>query len=100
MREAMQSQAFAQAKPYLEIHAGRRTRKVSPGTMHAFVQGAMFAILRRCAAGRGNVGTEWDFDMTLQLGERTLLVPDVAFVRRIRLFGLSSRYLQIPAFAP
>ncbi len=48
----------------------------------------MVTILRRCAAGRGMVGTELDFDMTLQLGERTLLVPDVVFIRRERLYGL------------
>lgn len=38
--------------------------------------------------------------MSIQLGTNTILAPDVAFIRKERLFGLSDDYLQIPAFAP
>ena len=56
--------------------------------------------IRRLAKGRGSVGCELHFDMTLQFGAKTILLPDVAFVRRERLFGLSEKFLQVPNFAP
>ena len=92
--------SWVDQKPYIEYHAGRKVRKMSPSTWHTLVEFAMATIIRRCAADRGKVGPEWHFDMSVQLGEKTILVPDVAFVRRERLFGLSKDYLQVPAFAP
>ena len=92
--------AFISEKPYIEYHAGRLVRKVSSNTWHSLVMLAMGTILRRCAGGRGRVGPEWHFDMSVQLGTKTILVPDVAFVARERLFGLSADFLQVPGFAP
>lgn len=57
-------------KPYLEYHAGRAVRKLSPRTSHALVQEAMLVILRRCAGSGYRVGTEWDCDLSEQLGMR------------------------------
>jgi Uma2 family endonuclease len=87
-------------RPYVEFHAGQNVVKVSPDTWHSIVQVALGSILRPLAKGRGLVGSEWHFDMTLQLGAKTILLPDIAFVRRERLFGLSETFLQVPNFAP
>lgn len=87
-------------KPYIEFHAGRKLRKVSPSFRHAVVEVALATIMRRCAGRSGKVLTECHFDMSIQLGTKTILVPDVAFVRRERLFGISDDYMQVPAFAP
>ncbi|MBV8332607.1 MAG: Uma2 family endonuclease, partial [Candidatus Eremiobacteraeota bacterium] len=92
--------AFISEKPYIEFHAGRELRKVSPNVPHALLETALSRIFWRCAGERGKVLTECHFDMSIQLGTKTLLVPDVAFVRRERLFGFSDDYLQVPAFAP
>jgi Uma2 family endonuclease len=87
-------------RPYVEFHAGQKAVKVSPNTWHSIVQVALASIVRPLAKGRGLVGSEWHFDMTLQLGTKTILLPDIAFVRRERLFGLSETFLQVPNFAP
>jgi Uma2 family endonuclease len=92
--------AWADQRPYVEFHEGRKVVKVSPNTWHSLVQVALASILRPIAKGHGLVGTEWHFDMTLQLGAKTILLPDIAYVRKERLFGLSESYLQIPNFAP
>jgi Uma2 family endonuclease len=92
--------AWVDYRPHVEFHAGRKVVKVSPNTWHSIVQVALASILRPLAKGRGRVGSEWHFDMTLQLGAKTILLPDIAFARNERLFGLSETYLQVPNFAP
>jgi Uma2 family endonuclease len=92
--------AWVDQKPYVEFHAGQKVLKVSPNFWHSVIEGAITEIFRRLAKGRGLVGPELHFDMTLQLGVKTILLPDVAFVRRERLFGLSEKFLQVPNFAP
>ena len=87
-------------KPYIEFHAGRKLRKVTPSVAHAMMETSLSQILSRCCEDRGVALIECHFDMSIQLGTKTILVPDVAFVRRERLFGYSDDYLQIPAFAP
>jgi Uma2 family endonuclease len=92
--------AWVDQRPYVEFHAGRKVVKVSPSMWHSIVEAAMARILYRLAGKSGQVGVELHFDMTLQLGAKTILLPDVAFVRRERLFGLSKNFLQVPNFAP
>jgi Uma2 family endonuclease len=87
-------------KPYLEYHAGRAVRKVSPRTKHALVQGAMLVILRRCAGSDYRVGTEWDCDLSEQLGNKTILVPDVCAITAARLANLPESQRECPPFAP
>jgi Uma2 family endonuclease len=87
-------------KPYLEYHAGRAVRKVSPRTKHALVQGAMLVILRRSAGADYRVGTEWDCDLSQQLGNKTLLVPDVCAIAAERLASLPEAKRECPPFAP
>ena len=87
-------------KPYLEYHARRAVRKVSPRTKHALVQGAMLVILRRSAGSDYLVGTEWDCDLSKQVGNKTLLVPDVSAVSAERLANLSEARRECPPFAP
>jgi Uma2 family endonuclease len=92
--------AWVDQRPYVEYHAGRKVLKVTPNSWHSIVQVTVASIFHALGRKRGRVGTEWHFDMTMQLGARTILLPDVAFVRRERLFGLSETYLQVPNFAP
>jgi Uma2 family endonuclease len=92
--------AWVDERPYVEFHEGRKVPKVTPSSWHSIVQVSLASIFHRLAKGRGRVGTEWHFDMTLQLGAKTILLPDIAFVRRERLFGLSEHFLQLPNFAP
>jgi Uma2 family endonuclease len=92
--------AWVDQRPYVEFHAGRKVLKVSPSSWHSIVEAAMARILYRTAEKRGQIGCEWHFDMTMQLGAKTILLPDVAFVKKERLFGLSETYLQVPNFAP
>lgn len=87
-------------KPYLEFHAGRAVRKVSPRTKHALVQGAMLVILRRCAGSWYKVGPEWDCDLSTAFGSKTVLVPDVCAVAADRLASLAEAERECPPFAP
>jgi Uma2 family endonuclease len=92
--------AWVSEKSYIEFHRGRKLRKVSPNFGHGIVEVTLATIFRKLAGRRGAVLTECHFDMSIQLGTKTILVPDVAFIRKERLFGLSDDYLQIPAFSP
>lgn len=76
----MQPAILDSEKPYVEYHAGRAVRKVSPRTKHALVQGAMLVTLRRYAGSDYRIGTEWDCDLSEQLGNQTLLIPDVSAI--------------------
>lgn len=87
-------------KPYVEIHAGKIVRKVSPRTRHSLVQGAMLVILRQCGRPEFQAGTEWDCDLTEVIGAKTMLVPDVAAFRKSRLDALTDAAYQCPPFAP
>lgn len=92
--------AWVDEKPAIEYHAGLKVRKVSPSSMHAIVAGAAYRVVYRLSDRRGQVGVEWHFDTSVQLGEKTILVPDVAFVKKERLYGMSPGFLQVPSFAP
>ena len=96
---AMQWEVDDSEKPYIEYLAGRLVRKVSPQRRHAMVQGALFALLRELARGRGDVGTEWRCYIPAE-PRRTSLVPDVAFISRERLGPLTEREREMPQFAP
>ena len=88
-------------KPYVEYLDGNAYPKaVSPKARHSIVQGAAFTILRRCSAGIGIAGTEWDFRLGIADGAQTILVPDAAVVmlERLRLLPESDR--EQPPFAP
>lgn len=82
--------------PETEYLDGRPYRKVSPKRIHAIVQFAAAAALKRCAAGRGTVGPEWRF----RLAPGTQLVPDIAYVSYDRLRPLPADELEEPPFAP
>jgi Uma2 family endonuclease len=86
-------------KPYIEYLAGRPVQKVSPKRRHGMVQGALFAILRDQARGRGDVATEWRCYLPAEQ-LRSSLVPDVAFISKERLAPLTDSEREIPQFAP
>jgi Uma2 family endonuclease len=83
-------------KPYKEIYDGQVHPKVSPQRDHFVVQGRVAAELVAWTGHRGFAGTE----LHVYLDERTILVPDVAFVSRDRFHGLSEEQNQKPPFAP
>jgi Uma2 family endonuclease len=60
----------------------------------------MLVILRRCAGCAYRVGTEWDCDLSEQLGTKTLLVPDVCAIKADRLARLSQARRECPPFGP
>lgn len=86
-------------KPYIEYLAGRAVPKVSPKRRHGMVQGALFAILREQARGRGDVATEWRCYLPAE-PRRTSLVPDVAFISNESLAPLTEQEREMPQFAP
>ncbi|MGA2760128.1 MAG: Uma2 family endonuclease [Candidatus Cybelea sp.] len=96
----MQPPILDSTKPYLEYHAGRAVRKVSPRTKLALVQGAMLVILLRSAGSDFLVGAEWDCDLSEQLGKKTLLIPDVSAVSARRLASLAEVQRECPPFPP
>ena len=83
-------------EPETELLEGREYPKVSPKRTHASVQGAMLALLRRCAAGHGWAGCE----LRVRLAPGMELVPDVAFISYDRLRGLNACDREEPPFAP
>ncbi len=88
-------------KPYIEYLDGKPFPKdVSPKARHSIVQGAAFTILRRCSAGIGIAGTEWDFRLGVVDGTQTMFVPDVAVLMLDRLRSLPEPEREQPPFAP
>jgi Uma2 family endonuclease len=60
----------------------------------------MLVILRRCAASGYRVGTEWDCDLSEQLGNQTLLIPDVSAIAAERLANLPEARRECLPLAP
>ncbi len=90
-----------QDKPYIEYLDGEAYPKaMSPKARHSIVQGAAFIILRRCSAGIGIAGTEWDFRLGVVDGTQTMFVPDVAVLMLERLRSLPESEREQPPFAP
>lgn len=88
-------------KPYVESIRGRLEPKMSPRRAHALLQAALAEQLRRWAAGRGEVGTEWRFYLLSGAGKPSSLVPDVAYVSFERLpRDLPSDARERPRIAP
>ena len=87
-------------KPETEYLDGRAFPKVSPRRTHGLVQLAASIALMRCAGSRGQVATEWEFDIGGADGTFTRLVPDVAYVSMERLRALPPEQREIPPFAP
>ncbi len=83
-------------KPEIELLDGRKYPKVSPKRTHGLVQAAITGILRRCAAGRGQVVPEWRCRLTVQ----DQFVPDVGYMSFERLLPLSDPEREEPPFAP
>jgi len=86
-------------KPYVELIDGVKVRKVSPLHRHGILQIEMGVILRTWAGRRGTVSSELRVWLVIE-GERTSLVPDVAFIAAERFRGLSEAERDRPRFAP
>lgn len=80
--------------PEVEYLDGHPFPKVSPKRTHARVQALIGRMLLDCAADRGEVGTEWRFDLGAVDDTNSEFVPDVAFVSNERLNGLSEDLLE------
>lgn len=89
-----------ETKPESEWVRGRPLQKVSPQRTHSLLQLALASELRRWAAGRGEVGTEWRFRVAPQGEMRRPLVPDIAYVSNERLRPLSDQEIEIPPLSP
>jgi len=88
-------------KPYIEYLDGKPYPKaMSPKARHSIVQSAAFTILRRCSAGIGLAGTEWDFRLGVADGTQTMFVPDAAVLMLDRLRALPEAEREQPPFAP
>jgi Uma2 family endonuclease len=88
-------------KPYVESIRGRLEPKVSPKRTHSLLQLGIAEQVRRWAAGRGEVGTEWRFYLLSGAGKPSSLVPDVAYVSFERLpRDLPSDARERPRIAP
>ena len=87
-------------KPAYEWFFGRAIQKVSPRRRHAIMQREWGQALRTWAGRRVDVGTEWRFRITPPDGETRLLVPDVAFVEKVRLDGFPEDQREEPPIAP
>jgi Uma2 family endonuclease len=87
-------------KPETEWVRGRALQKMSPTRDHSRLQTDIAIALGRWSRGRGEVGTEWRFRVTVPGEAARPLVPDISFVALDRLRGLSHEAIQAPAFAP
>jgi Uma2 family endonuclease len=87
-------------KPYVELIDGVRVPKVSPRTRHSMVQAELLVLFRIWALGRGRAGTEWRLWLVPTGGQRSSLVPDVAYVSQKRLDELGDDAYEMPPFAP
>ncbi len=94
------------AKPDYQWVRGRALQKVSPATLHSFVQKALIRIVGAWADDRqvGYVGPEWRVRiLPAESDERRPLTPDVAYFSRDRLAtirGGSERDRAFPPLAP
>jgi Uma2 family endonuclease len=68
-----------QTKPQSEWVRGRPVQKVSGTYEHAALQAELAAVLRPWARGRGRLGTEWRFRVSVAGELARPLVPDLAF---------------------
>lgn len=86
--------------PEIELIDGLEVPKMSPRTRHSLLQGALGAMLREWARGRGYVGPEWRFRVSGEPGRENSYVPDIAYVSSERLGPLTGLDAEEPPFAP
>jgi len=89
-----------ETKPETEWVRGRALQKMSPMRDHSLIQGEFIKRLGSWARGRGEVGPEWRFRITVPGEVRRPLVPDVSYVSAELLRGVTHEEKQAPAFAP
>jgi Uma2 family endonuclease len=87
--------------PEIEVLRGVEIPKIGAGRTHALLQGRMAVILSGWAEGRGDVGIEWRFNVpSIGDGERSSLLPDVAYIEHSVLLRLSDEEAEAPSIAP
>lgn len=86
--------------PEIEYLDGKAYRKVSPKTSHGLVQRMLSGILAECAGERGYVVTEVRFNLLPYRLSKTEFLPDIAFIEKSRMQGLSADELEEPPFSP
>jgi Uma2 family endonuclease len=95
-----------EGKPDFEWVRGRALQKMSPATVHSFVQKALVRIMSTWAEAHkaGQVGPEWRVRILPEGStERRPLTPDVAFFTKAQLATISrqdDRDVAYPPFAP
>jgi len=95
-----------EAKPDYQWVRGRAVQKMSPASLHSFVQSALLEIVRAWARAQrvGYVGAEWRVRILPEgSDERRPLTPDVAYFSReslVTIRGGSERDHAFPPLAP
>ncbi len=84
---------------YWEYLDGEVHPKVSPRQRHAIVQTRLASMMLKAAAGRGQVGTEWDIWLP-DHEKLTKFIPDVSFFSFDRLREMGERDAEFPPCAP
>ncbi len=82
--------------PEIEYLDGQTYPKVSPKATHSIVQGNVYRILWRCAAGRGGIFPELHVYPGRIDDTKTVFVPDVAYVSWDRLRALPEEEREEP----
>ena len=86
--------------PEIEILDGVEHPKVSPRRTHALVQLRLGHVLSECAADRGEVGSEWRFDLGAVDASESQFVPDLAFISYESMRAMSDEQAEKPPRAP
>jgi len=87
-------------KPYIEVLNDRKLPQVSPQFVHGIVAGALNAVLRDWACGRGVVGVEIRFYFRRDDGRWSSLLPDVCYASFERFPELRDEISVRPRIAP
>jgi Uma2 family endonuclease len=88
-------------EPEIELLRGVELPKVSPRRRHAVLQRLLAALLADWVGDRGEVGTEWRFRLIeTPDADRTMLIPDIAYVSVDRMRALTDEQAEEPPFAP
>jgi Uma2 family endonuclease len=86
--------------PEIESLDGIPYAKMSPKRTHMLVQGALVEVFRKCGRPGGYIGPELRCRVGAVDGTDTVLVPDVAYVAKSRLFALPDAEREEPPFSP
>ncbi|GAC1541146.1 MAG: Uma2 family endonuclease [Candidatus Velthaea sp.] len=89
-----------EGKPYYEWARGTLHQKMSPSLEHSRLQTKIGALLLAWGEELGVVATEWDMDVTPELGDTRRYLPDVGFTSFTALAAAGQLGAAIPEISP